>query len=97
MPKVVYKYTVPNEIGAAIDLPVNSQVVHAGLQRGDLVLWVEHGQVGENTKRVPRHFDVFGTGHEIPDDSRYVGTFFDGLFVFHVYETQYVAPTAVLL
>lgn len=95
--KVIYKYTVPNERGTAIELPVDSQVVHVGLQRGDLMLWIEHGAVDANTRRAPRHFDVFGTGHEIPDDSRYVGTFFDGPFVFHVYETQYVAPTQVPL
>lgn len=86
MPKVVYKYMVPNERSTPIEMPVDSKVVHVDLQRGDLMLWVEHGWVDENTPRTKRCFDVFGTGHAIPFESTYVGTFFDGPFVFHVYE-----------
>lgn len=94
--KVVYKYEVPPST-RLVELPRDSRIVHVGEQLDLLMLWVEHGVPNDNTTYTSRHFDVFGTGGFIPEDSRHVGTFFDGPFVWHVYETQYVAPTQVLL
>ncbi len=35
-----------------------------------------------------RQFLIRGTGHEIPPCENYLGTFFDGAFVWHVMETS---------
>ena len=84
--KVVYKYEIPNDRGHVVKLPADARVVQVGMQDDRLMLWAEHGWPDANTSHVARYFDVFGTGHPIPFESEYVGTFFDGPYVFHVYE-----------
>ena len=93
--KVVYKYEVSPERGKSVELPADARIIHVGEQGDILMLWAEHGWPDANTSHVTRHFDVFGTGQPIPEDARHLGTFFDGPFVWHVYETRYVAPTTV--
>ena len=44
--------------------------------------------VDGNTVRTVRHFEVYGTGQPIPLHTEHVGTFFDGPFVWHVYEIK---------
>jgi hypothetical protein len=86
--KVVYKYAVSPHNGKAVELPRPAKIVKVGMQGDTLMLWAEHGVPDANTSHVTRHFDVFGTGHPIPEDAVHVGTFFDGPFVWHVYETM---------
>jgi hypothetical protein len=84
--KVVYKYPVHPETKSAV-LPADARLVQVGMQGDTLMLWAEHSGYPGDDMRVVRHFDVFGTGQPIPDDATHIGTFFDGPFVWHVFET----------
>jgi hypothetical protein len=56
-----------------------------GLQRPVVEFWAEYNDTSVATDR---HFQVFGTGHELPPDARWVGTCdrdVKGL-VWHLYE-----------
>lgn len=83
--KVIFKY----EIGRRTDisLPVGSEVLSVGFQRGDIVLWVK--QPTNQLKREIRTFITIFTGEEFDDTGiEYIGTTHsnDVTYVFHVYE-----------
>ena len=86
MPKTIYKYTIPVEDSPKIEMPVGAKVLHVNVQRGVPCIWVE---VDPSNEIETREFQVYGTGHMIPDNSgTYLGTFMvdDGNYVFHIYE-----------
>jgi len=64
-------------------MPVDSKVVHFGMQNGTAMVWVE---VNVTNLVALRDLRIYGTGHEIPEDSRHVGTCLDGEFVWHLYD-----------
>lgn len=55
-----------------------------GMQDGAIYAWAENP--GGEPLNVPRTFRVIGTGWDVPDPGTYLGTVFDGPFVWHVYE-----------
>ena len=81
--KNIYKYKI-TFIDSIIDLPTNAVVVKAGAQDGWVCLWVEHDL--NNGTHFTRRYQVFATGADIPDSAIWQDTFFDGPFVWHVYE-----------
>jgi hypothetical protein len=83
----VYKYPLLNP-QSAVDLPLGAEVLHVAEQHGQVQMWAK---VNTKAPAEMRIFQIFGTGHEIPNDGKeraFVSTFFvkDGLFVFHVFE-----------
>lgn len=64
--------------------PRGSRPLWVSMKDSNLCLWME---VDEDAERVPFEFVVVGTGHGIPEHSKYVGSTFDGDFVWHVYMT----------
>lgn len=72
--RCIYKYPLTTAYGPqTLNLPVNARVLHAGVQAGEIVIWclVFHDDLE------PRIFQVFGTGHRIPDTilvKEYIGT-----------------------
>jgi hypothetical protein len=71
--KFVWKYDIPvDDLVHTFQVPPG-RVVHVGTQdRPDVVqLWME---VDESEQRNARRFQVFGTGHDIPDKSTHVGS-----------------------
>ena len=58
------------------------------MQDRQLCLWA---QVDTEAELVEMQLEVYGTGHEILDHgmSVYIGTAFDGPFVWHVFERLY--------
>ena len=59
------------------------KVVHVGLQNGFIHLWVE---VDTDTYNAERRFQIFGTGHNIPDSAVHVGSVMVDPYVWHVYD-----------
>jgi hypothetical protein len=60
--KVIYKY----ELARTITLPINSQILKAGMQNGIMYIWV---LVDENQKETSqRNFEIIGTGHSFEFD-----------------------------
>jgi hypothetical protein len=88
MTRRMFRYTVPADDRAyAFDLsdePVHVDTTAFGLA---VDFWVEHDDT-EPTNR--RAFQVFGTGHELPDGAHYVGTCdrTPGGLVWHLFEVN---------
>ena len=69
-----------------VEMPIGAKVLTAHEQRDEICLWAE---VDPSAKKETRNFEVFGTGHAMPEGKRrYIGTVHmsGGAFVFHVFE-----------
>lgn len=83
MSKRVLKWTVPvddrsHEIGGGPVVGVAAQGAW-----DEVVVWTE-----ETDPAPTRTVRVYGTGHEIPEASRHLGSVVAGIFVWHVYEER---------
>lgn len=79
----MFKYPIAIADIVTVQMAPDSIVRHVGMQGATLCLWAE---TDESAVPQMRQFRVVGTGHFVPADSRYLGTGFDGPFVWHVYE-----------
>ena len=80
--KTIYKYELPTH--QRIVLPENYVVLSVGMQRDTTYLWCLVDPAS-NKKEV--QFSIYGTGWDMPNDpGKYIGTYFDGSFVWHVFE-----------
>jgi len=93
--KQVWKFSVATApLGTAeIEMPVGAEVVHVGFQDSQLTIWAlvdsdakrkDHHQQTHVTE--PRRFKVYGTGSGIREKAKHVWTWFDGPFVWHLFE-----------
>jgi hypothetical protein len=82
--KTAYKYPVPRRSPKfSLHLPKDFKFLRIHFQGEDLQFWAE---VVPEKVSDQVDFQVFGTGHEIPDHAKYLQTFDDGPFVFHLYQ-----------
>ena len=82
--KSIYKYQL--EPADETILTLRGDVLSAGVQGGDIMVWAVHDDTAlERKVRV----NVMGTGHPFVDasESAFVGTVFLGPLVFHVFAT----------
>lgn len=87
MAKTIYRYVVPVDDRAHIIATMGDPVAVAIVGHEYMEFWAEY-QKGAGVKE--RVFQVFGTGHPVPDGANYVGTGQRtnlGL-VFHLYELE---------
>lgn len=81
----VYKYEIMER--AELKMPRGAKVLTVQVQNGAPRLWALVDPEQPEERRV---FEVYGTGHHIPDihSAAYVATFQvdDGAFVFHLFE-----------
>lgn len=71
---------------AVLSLPEGATLLHVEAEKlpADVIsLWFE---VDPEALRSPRTFEVFGTGHPIPDGYEYRGTAIARPLILHVYE-----------
>ena len=80
--KTIYKHPVTEKFH--VDMTAEGKVVHVENQDGKPMMWFE--VTGHTTTLKRRHFEVFGTGHQIPDDAIYIGTWQGPPYVWHLYE-----------
>lgn len=80
--KTIYKYRISNEM--PVELPIGAKFLHLGMQNNQIIAWFEIRPQNHSEQRV---FKVYGTGHKITSSAPYLGTVFDGPFVWHIYET----------
>lgn len=74
-----------------LEMPVGARIVHVGVQDQTesqqirVALWADFCHDGPT---LPRTFEWFGTGHEIPDYAQYIGTvkLYNDLLVLHLCE-----------
>jgi hypothetical protein len=83
--RVIYKY----ELAKTIMMPINSQVLKAGMQNGIMYIWA---LVEPNEKQTYEcNFEILGTGHSFEFDyltHTYIDSLFDGPFVWHIWEVN---------
>lgn len=88
--KKIFKYTIPVGDSIVVEMPEGSEIISVKEQDNEIKAWA----IVEDSPDVDmesRKFRVFGTGHELPDDTSellFLGTvlLFDGKLVFHVFE-----------
>ncbi len=79
----IWKYELP-AMKVTLSMPEGAVVRHVAPQGSTVCLWAE---VPEKTAvTVTRKFETYGTGHDIPEGSRWVATWQQGVFVWHLYE-----------
>ncbi|HOH62242.1 MAG TPA: hypothetical protein PK698_07230 [Bacilli bacterium] len=57
-----------------ITMPKNAEILSVQVQQGGPVMWAI---VNPEEEKVERHFEMFGTGHQIPEDGinrKYIST-----------------------
>ncbi len=82
--KTIWKYTIKYSHAFELITTPTARVVFFSVQGGQPTFWMEFQLGVQNTHK--RQFQIFGTGHDIPDHARYIGTTLDGPFVWHLYE-----------
>lgn len=85
--KTVWKFALPLEDVAGVDMPQGAHVLHVAAQHEVPTLWA---LVDPNAPLERRYFRFAGTGHPIKPEhaGRFVGTFFmaGGSLVWHLFE-----------
>lgn len=88
--KAIWKFAIPFIYDVlSFEMPRGSQGLTVQVQRGIPTLWA---LVDPNAPKTTHEFRIVGTGRMFdPSGMRYVGTFQDGNFVWHVYQLEAVA------
>jgi hypothetical protein len=83
--KTVWKYMIPFHSDGKFELeyPILGQIVKIDMQDGVPWMWIF---IDTDLEVVKRKFEIYGTGHSIEDGRVYRGTFFQNMFVWHVFE-----------
>ena len=88
--RTIWKYKILRPGPQMLSLPVGATPVYFGMQVLP-TLWCEV-DIDDGAEREYRTFEIVGTGREIPPNAVYVGTCFDGRYVWHLYERLSDAP-----
>ena len=81
----ILKYRISTEQErTTVAMRAGTLIRAVGVQRpSEICLWAE---VPDDGPIEPHAFRVIGTGWDVPDPGTYLGTVFEGQFVWHVYE-----------
>lgn len=83
MTKQIWKYKLDGVI-SKIEMPLDAKVLTIQTQNEVPHIWV---LVNPENEVETRSFRIVGTGHPFDDtDKKYIGTFQDGPFVWHLFE-----------
>lgn len=91
--KTIFRYPIPLEVflgsgRVEIPMPKDAKILHLALQERAPhapSLWVE---LDEGDKNATRVFEIVGTGHTVPENGVYIGTWQQAGYVWHLYEIQ---------
>ena len=88
MKKQIWKFEInPNKV--IVEMPKGAEILTIQTQNGTPCIWA---LVNPESEKEKRHFEVYGTGHNIHYDMgivrKYINTFQleGGLLVFHLFE-----------
>lgn len=81
--KTIWKFNLTAD--CTVEIPLNSEILCVQTQHDRPQMWV---LVDPSKQLIKRRIKIFGTGHEINEDTNYIGTFQlrGGQLVFHVFE-----------
>ena len=88
MSNTIWKFEMAIKGRQIIDMPAGAKILDLQIQCGRLALW---SLVNPGMMPVPRSFDIYGTGHETPEDpGKYIATIQSdaGVLVWHVFDTS---------
>ena len=86
--KKIYKYKLDVCDKQKVVLPIEAQILKAGMQGSCLYIWALVDPDEKST--MERTICIFGTGHEVAgnvDDLVHIETIFVGDLVFHIFES----------
>ena len=85
MTRHMFRYVVPVDDRPHTIALSHNPVAVAAAGYTAVEFWAEHTKGAPQIKRA---FQVFGTGHPLPDDAQWIGTCprTDGGFIWHLYE-----------
>lgn len=86
--KTIFKYQLGADEKQYVSLPKDSEILTVQAQKGNPCLWA---LVDTQNHFEERCIEIFGTGHEIPNDGmdrKYISTFQldGGTFIYHAFE-----------
>ena len=83
--RVIYKYQIDLAPRTDIEMPYGAKILTVGRQDGKLMLWAE---IDANNLMAKRIIWLIGTGWSAAcsEHCPYIGTIFDGDFVWHIYD-----------
>jgi hypothetical protein len=81
----IWKYQVPQNRLFEIEMPAAAHILSVQMQQDKTCIWA---LVNPLLTKEMRKFQMVGTGHEFDlfPTHRFIGTFQDGPFVFHLFE-----------
>jgi len=84
--KKIYKYKI-SPVNSAFKMHKNAKLLCLKMQQGTPCLWA---LIDTDETYELRKFVIFGTGHEVVNAGKYVGTFLteNDSLVFHVFEAK---------
>jgi len=86
--KKIFKYKLMITGLQTVVMPKDAEILSVQVQYNDICIWA---LVDPKNELIERGFNIFGTGHEIPETvGKYIGTFQidDGRLVFHLFEFE---------
>lgn len=85
MNRIIYKYQINVTDVNTVLMPEGAEVLTVQMQDAVPCIWA---MVDLDKPRVERFFGILGTGNPVPDDfkGKYIGTFQERIFVWHLYE-----------
>lgn len=85
--QTICKYPLDLTDQQTIELPIIREILDVQFQNGVACIWVKLESDDEVKELVT--INTYGTGHLIPRiEQKYIGTYQDGNFVFHVFEDK---------
>jgi hypothetical protein len=82
--KIIYKYPLQISKDCTLTLPKGAEILTVKLQNETPTLWA---LVNPNTSELEeRHICIVGTGWELNDNMKYIETYMEEYFVWHVFE-----------
>lgn len=86
MSKTIYKYALQTTRTQTIRMPADGRILAVQIQNDAPYIWVECDPDFITVSN--RTFAVVGTGHDVPEDGAYIGTWQIAGFVWHLYEVK---------
>lgn len=84
MSRTLFKYPIPrNRPKFSVLLPVGFRFARVNFQGEQLMMWAD---VDRDAKQEQYDFQCFGTGQDIPEHAKYLTSYDDGPFVFHLFQ-----------
>jgi hypothetical protein len=80
--KKIYKYELTSQ-DCTLKLPKGAEILTVKLQNTTPTLWA---LVDPEAELEARHICIVGTGWDVEDNMKYITTYIDGYFVWHIFE-----------